>query len=153
MVVKPSMMAIAFASIARKIAMATGKADLLPIDLVELATRHEFGINVDAIANSLIRNGTDALILLGQIGMNHPDASMLRQITSWLGVNCGIRIAILPDANGVAGWVAGCVPHRLPGGRLNATPGLNSKKMIDQHLKAYLLYGVEVSNDYSDPVA
>ncbi|HAC88215.1 MAG TPA: NADH-quinone oxidoreductase subunit G, partial [Gammaproteobacteria bacterium] len=35
-IVKPSMMAIAFASIARKIAMATGKADLLPIDLVEL---------------------------------------------------------------------------------------------------------------------
>ena len=85
--------------------------------------------------------------------MNHPDASMLRRITSWLGENCGIRIALLPDANGVAGWVAGCVPHRLPGGRADSSPGLNSKKMIDERLKAYVLYGVEVSNDYSDPVA
>ena len=152
-IVKPSMMAIVFASIARKIAMATGKADLLPMHLVELATRHESGTDADAIANSLIRNGTDALILLGQIGMNHPDASMLRQITSWLGENCGIRIALLPDANGVAGWVAGCVPHRLPGGRSDSSPGLNCKKMIDERLKAYVLYGVEVSNDYSDPVA
>ena len=153
MIVKPSMMAIVLASIARKIAMATGKADLLPMHLVELAARHESGADADAIANSLIRNGTDALILLGQIGMNHPDASMLRQITSWLGENCGIRIALLPDANGVAGWVAGCVPHRLPGGRSDSSPGLNCKKMIDERLKAYVLYGVEVSNDYSDPVA
>ena len=147
------MMAIVFASIARKIAMATGKADLLPPQINELAARHEFGVDVDGIANSLTRSGTDHLILMGQIGMNHPDASMLRQITSWLGMNCGIRIALLPDANGVAGWVAGCVPHRLPGGRSNASPGLNSKNMIDERLKAYVLYGVEVGNDYADPVA
>ena len=152
-IVKPSMMAIVFASIAREIAMATGKADLLPPQINELAARHEFGVDVDGIANSLTRSGTDHLILMGQIGMNHPDASMLRQITSWLGMNCGIRIALLPDANGVAGWVAGCVPHRLPGGRSNASPGLNSKNMIDKRLKAYVLYGVEVGNDYVDPVA
>ena len=146
-IVKPSMMAIVFASIARKVATATGKADLLPRRLVELATRHEFGTDVDAIADCLTGDDSDVLILLGQIAMNHPDASMLRQIASWLGENCGIRIALLPDANGVAGWVAGCVPHRLPGGRSNASPGLNSKKMIDERLKAYVLYGVEVSND------
>ena len=147
------MMAIVFASIARKVATATGKADLLPRRLVELATRHEFGTDVDAIADCLTGDDSDVLILLGQIAMNHPDASMLRQIASWMGENCGIRIALLPDANGVAGWVAGCVPHRLPGGRSNASPGLNSKKMIDERLKAYVLYGVEVSNDYADPVA
>jgi|TARA_B100001167_G_scaffold133484_1_gene84128 NADH-quinone oxidoreductase subunit G len=152
-IVKPSMMAIVFASIARKVATATGKADLLPRRLVELATRHEFGTDVDAIADCLTGDDSDVLILLGQIAMNHPDASMLRQIASWMGENCGIRIALLPDANGVAGWVAGCVPHRLPGGRSNASPGLNSKKMIDERLKAYVLYGVEVSNDYADPVA
>ena len=152
-IVKPSMMAIVFASIARKVATATGKADLLPERLVEFATRHEFGTDVDAIADCLTGDDSDVLILLGQIAMNHPDASMLRQIASWMGENCGIRIALLPDANGVAGWVAGCVPHRLPGGRSNASPGLNSKKMIDERLKAYVLYGVEVSNDYADPVA
>ena len=64
-IVKPSMMAIVFASIARKIAMATGKAELLPMHLVEFATRHEFGTDVDAIANSLTRDGADALILPG----------------------------------------------------------------------------------------
>jgi NADH-quinone oxidoreductase subunit G len=45
------------------------------------------------------------------------------------------------------------VPHRLPGGRSNDSPGLNSKKMIDGRLKAYILYGVEARNDYVDPVA
>ncbi|MED5392745.1 MAG: NADH-quinone oxidoreductase subunit NuoG, partial [Pseudomonadota bacterium] len=152
-IVKPSMMAIVFASIARKVATATGKADLLPRRLVELATRHEFGTDVDAIADCLTGDDSDVLILLGQIAMNHPDASMLRQIASWMGENCGIRIALLPDANGVAGWVAGCVPHRLPGGRPNASPGLNCKNMVDERLKAYVLYGVEVSSDYADPVA
>ena len=152
-IAKPSMMAIVFASIARKIAMTAGKADLLPGHFVEFAARHEFGTDVDAIADCLTGDDANALIVLGQIAMNHPDASLLRQIASWLGKNCGIKIALLPDANGVAGWVAGCVPHRLPGGRPNASPGLNCKNMIDERLKAYVLYGVEVSSDYADPVA
>ena len=88
-------MAIVFASIARKVATATGKADLLPERLVEFATRHEFGTDVDAIADCLTGDDSDVLILLGQIAMNHPDASMLRQIASWMGENCGIRIALL----------------------------------------------------------
>jgi len=152
-IAKPSMIPIIFASIARKIAMTAGKADLLPGHFVELAARDEFGTDVDAIADSLTGDDADVLIVLGQIAMNHPDASLLRQIASWLGENCGIRIALLPDANGVAGWVAGCVPHRLPGGRPNASPGLNCKNMVDERLKAYVLYGVEVSSDYADPVA
>ena len=152
-VVKPSMMAVVFASIAQKLAITRGKADRLPMHLVELARQYESGAEVDGIANGLIADDGDVLILLGQIGMNHPDASTLRQIASWLGENCGIRIALLPDANGAAGWVAGFVPHRLPGGRSNDSPGLNSKKMIDERLKAYILYGVEARNDYVDPVA
>jgi len=152
-IVKPSMMAGIFARIAQNVALAAGKADLLPVNLVELARRHESAIDVRAIANVLIAVDAGALILLGQIGMNHPDASALRQIASWLGENCGIRIALLPDANGAAGWVAGCVPHRLPGGRSIDSGGLNSKTMIDKRLKAYVLYGVEVRNDYADPVA
>ncbi len=152
-IAKPSEMAIVFASIARKIAIARGKADLLPGHLVEHAGLKEFGTDVDAIADCLTGDDADALIVLGQIAMNHPDASLLRQIASWLGENCGIKIALLPDANGVAGWVAGCVPHRLPGGRPNVSPGLNCKNMIDECLKAYVLYGVEVSSDYADPVA
>jgi len=152
-IAKPSMIPIIFASIARKIAMTAGKADLLPGHFVELAARDEFGTDVDAIADSLTGDDADVLIVLGQIAMNHPEASLLRQIASWLGENCGIRIALLPDANGVGGWVAGCVPHRLPGGRPNASPGLNCKNMVDERLKAYVLYGVEVSSDYADPVA
>ena len=152
-IAKPSEMAIVFASIARKIAIARGKADLLPGHLVEHAGLKEFGTDVGAIADCLTGDDADALIVLGQIAMNHPDASLLRQIASWLGENCGIKIALLPDANGVAGWVAGCVPHRLPGGRPNVSPGLNCKNMIDECLKAYVLYGVEVSSDYADPVA
>ncbi len=60
-IAKPSMIPIIFASIARKIAMTAGKADLLPGHFIEFAARHEFGTDVDAIADCLTGDDADSI--------------------------------------------------------------------------------------------
>jgi NADH-quinone oxidoreductase subunit G len=58
----------------------------------------------------------------------------------------------LPDANGAAAWVAGCVPHREPGGKTVDVAGYDAARLVGA-LSGYVLYGLEPALDYARPDA
>ena len=89
----------------------------------------------------------EVVVVLGQIAAQHREASVLRTIASWLAQQTGIRLAFLPEANGAAAWIAGCIPHRQANGEEVQEPGLNVSQMLSGQLSAYLLFGLEPTMD------
>ena len=80
-----------------------------------------------------------ALLVLGQLAAQHAEAADLRGIASWMASHCGLRIAVLPDANSAAGWIAGCIPHRSPGGGPITIPGRDAARMTTDSLSGCVL--------------
>ena len=91
------------------------------------------------IARLLIPKKGAALLVLGQLAAQHAEAADLRGIASWMASHCGLRIAVLPDANSAAGWIAGCIPHRSPGGGPITTPGQDAARMTTDSLSGCVL--------------
>ncbi|HSH40864.1 MAG TPA: NADH-quinone oxidoreductase subunit NuoG [Arenicellales bacterium] len=106
-----------------------------------------------AIAAVLSETGGKACILVGDAALNSEDASILTTLAQSLGDASGASVGILPPANSVGGWLAGCVPHRGPGGEEPATDGLDARAMLENRLAAYLLLGNEPELDSGDPKA
>lgn len=105
------------------------------------------------MAATLGEAGSKACILLGDAAMNGDDAAIVTALAQQLGETSGASVGVLPPANSVAGWVAGCVPHRGAGGEPAPGGGLNARAMLEQKLKAYLLLGNEPELDSGDPKA
>ncbi|MGH8370750.1 MAG: molybdopterin-dependent oxidoreductase, partial [Gammaproteobacteria bacterium] len=53
-------------------------------------------------------------------------------------------------ANSAGAWLAGALPHRLPGGVRNEVAGLDARRMLAEPRKAYLLMGLEPELDCWD---
>ena len=100
-----------------------------------------------SIAQALCAAGEQSLVLLGQAAMLHPDRAGLLALAYEIADLTGARVGVLGEANTAAAWIAGCVPHRGPGG-VGAGPGLNAAEMVRQPLNAYLLLGVEPALDH-----
>jgi NADH-quinone oxidoreductase subunit G len=92
--------------------------------------------------------GKKIAIILGQLALMHPQASQL--------ISLGVLIATLSKgsfgmfsdgANAAGAWIAGCVPHRLPGGIKAPNLGLNAMEMLQKPLKAYVLFALEPEFD------
>ena len=103
------------------------------------------------IARLLVPEKGAALLVLGQLAAQHAEAADLRGIALWMASHCGLRIAVLPDANSAAGWIAGCIPHRSAGGDPIAIPGRDAARMTTDSLSGCVLYGLEPSLDYASP--
>ncbi len=103
-----------------------------------------------AIAESLRRTGDRAHMLLGTTALGHPRFDVLRALTQAIAEQTGASFGLLPEANGVAGWLAGCLPHREPVGVPVDTPGRSAQEMCRDRLKAYLLMGIEPALDCVD---
>lgn len=104
------------------------------------------------IAATLGEAGGKACILLGDAALNGDDASIVASLAQQLGEACGATIGVLPPANSVGGWVAGCVPHRRAAGEPEPeVAGLNARAMLEQGLRAYVLLGNEPELDTGDP--
>lgn len=87
-------------------------------------------------------------ILLGAHALHHPKASTLRYLADKNAKELGARLFLLTDgANSAGGWIAGAVPHRLPGGESLNHNGLNAYEMLEKPRKAYLLLNVEPDLD------
>jgi NADH-quinone oxidoreductase subunit G len=104
-----------------------------------------------AIAAVLSQTGSKTCILLGDAALNSEDASIVTTLAQSLGEASGASVGVLPPANSVGGWVAGCVPHRGPGGEEVPSGGLDARAMLEKHLPAYLLLGNEPELDSGDP--
>jgi NADH-quinone oxidoreductase subunit G len=101
-----------------------------------------------------LRGAQRPVILLGTGALHHPDAAAIRGHAARLAEACGARLGLLGDGGNAAGaWLAGCVPHRGPGGRRETRSGRNAQEMIASPLGAYLLFGIEPSLDCADAAA
>jgi len=96
-----------------------------------------------AIAAQL-KDADNAVVLLGNLSVMHPNYSDLRAIAACIAKTTGAVLGYLPEGGNTAGaWLAGCVPHRSAGGAEVEQPGLNAAEMLDEKSKVLLLLGVE----------
>ncbi|BBB15321.1 NADH dehydrogenase I chain G [Candidatus Rickettsiella viridis] len=94
-----------------------------------------------------------SVIILGAIAQNHPQAATITQLCEWIAEHSDtVRCVVMTEgANSAGAWLAGAVPHRLPGGVAVAKPGLSAHEMFNSALKAYLLLNIEPSLDCANP--
>jgi NADH-quinone oxidoreductase subunit G len=149
-VADPAGMVAALAGVAQ--AVAESKGETLPASLAGLVT-HAPGETERAIASHLI-NHAPATVLLGNLATAHPAFAQLRALAGFVALRAGARLGYLPEAaNSAGGWLAGAVPHRLPGGKQAPAAGLDARAMVESPRKAYLLLGVEPELDCWDGAA
>ncbi len=133
-------------------AMAQKLQKEMPEWITTLAATVDLAPEVEGLAEMLLSGDRGSLIVLGQVSCNHQNSSLLRSLAFWISEICNIDIALLPDANSAAAWLAGCVPHRGPNGVALSDPGFDARAMIGERLRAYVLYGMEVDCDYAEPL-
>ncbi|MBK8182292.1 MAG: NADH-quinone oxidoreductase subunit G [Candidatus Competibacteraceae bacterium] len=143
----PAGMVTALAGVAR--AVAEIKNETLPESLAGLGAKTPSGA-ARAIAHHLIDNAP-ATVLLGNLAAAHPAYAQLRALAGFIALRCQARFGYLPEAaNSVGGWLAGALPHRLPGGKPASTVGLDARAMLEAPRQAYILVGAEPELDCWD---
>jgi NADH-quinone oxidoreductase subunit G len=125
---------------------AEGMAVSKPI--ADLAAGLVVGERHRALADAL-RNGNRRAIWLGALALRHPAWADLRAVAEELAAVTGASLGVLAEGGNAAGaWIAGAVPHRAPGLRVNESPGLDLRAMLERKLPAYLLAGaIEPADD------
>lgn len=102
---------------------------------------------IRAIAENL-RSAADAVVLLGNIAVSHPDYSIVRDTAARVAEATGCALGIIPEAaNSVGAWIAGAVPNRLPGGKPVSASGRSVNEMMTPPPQCALLIGVEPMAD------
>ena len=150
-VADPVGMVAALAGVAQAIAELKGES--APAGLADLVSGAAVGDAERSIAANLINN-TPATVLLGNLAVSHPAFAQLRALAGFVALCSGARLGYLPEAaNSVGGWLAGALPHRLPGGKPAPAVGLDARMMLDSPRKAYVLIGVEPELDCWDGAA
>jgi NADH-quinone oxidoreductase subunit G len=93
------------------------------------------------LAESL-RHGERRAIFLGTLAQRHPAYAEIKALARSLADLTGATLGVLTEgANAAGAYLAGCVPHREPGGAAVSTKGLAARAMLERRLKAYLLLG------------
>jgi NADH-quinone oxidoreductase subunit G len=92
-----------------------------------------------------------ATVILGDLAMAHPQASLLRGLARALTQRTQAVLGLLPAGGNAAGaWLAGAVPHRRAGGVQVESAGLSAHEMLAGGVKGYLLLGIEPALDCWD---
>ena len=142
----PTTITDSLAAIVKILADKTGKS--LPADAEAWLADVSPADEETRIASNLLEK-KNAIVLLGPQVMNSTVAPAARALAEVIADLSGATLGVLPEANSVAGWLAGCLPHRGVGGEDVAT-GRNARTMISEPLRGYLLFGVEPELDFSD---
>ncbi len=109
-----------------------------------------------AIAASLGAGAADGkrAIWLGALALRHSAFADLRVLARELALATGASLGeLLEGANAAGAYIAGAVPHRLPGGAPRAQAGLDARRLLSQPQPAYLLLGTEPWADGLEPAA
>jgi len=118
-------------------AVAAAKGVEAPVDV-------ETSAPAQAAAQALL-SGQRKAIVLGNAAAQHPQASQLLALASWIGAQCGASVGYLGEAaNSVGAQWVGAMPG--PGGR-------SAGAMLSAPMKALLLLNVEPAHDAADPAA
>jgi NADH-quinone oxidoreductase subunit G len=87
-------------------------------------------------------------IFLGTLAQRHPAYAEIKALARTLGDLCGATVGLVTEgANAAGAYLAGCVPHREPGGTPVSAAGLPARAMLEARLKGYLLLGIDPAND------
>ena len=106
-----------------------------------------------SLVESLKAAGPQGVIWLGPLAQSHPRFAELRALAAYVAGATGAVLGELTlGGNAAGGWLAGCVPHREPGGKVAARGGLSLAQMLSQPRKALLLVNVEPPQDLADGV-
>ncbi|MFZ0219236.1 MAG: NADH-quinone oxidoreductase subunit NuoG [Candidatus Aquirickettsiella sp.] len=99
-----------------------------------------------------LKTSKNAVIVLGALAHNHPQASLIRELTHFIASQTGARCVYFTEgANSAGAWLAGAVPHRLPCGVSVAEPGLSATEMLNADLRAFILLNIEPTLDCANP--
>jgi NADH-quinone oxidoreductase subunit G len=91
------------------------------------------------------------LVLLGQIAQRHSRYSDIRALAAALAKLTGASLGVLSEgSNSVGAALAGALPHRGAGGKALARAGLDAQAMIESPRGAYVLFGIEPSQDLAN---
>ncbi|MFP4209476.1 MAG: NADH-quinone oxidoreductase subunit NuoG [Wenzhouxiangella sp.] len=103
-------------------------------------------VEPDAAAGRMVvalNNAAQAVVLVGDGALNHPQASLLRGLAECLAERLNIALCVLPGpANSQGAWQAGAVP---------GPEGLAASGMLSEPRRAYLLVDLEPALDFADP--
>jgi NADH-quinone oxidoreductase subunit G len=115
--------------------------------LAALVGRVTVGSQHQSIALSL-KSAKRAGVYLGALALAHPDLSVIRQLGQAIAHHSGASLGEFASAGNSAGaWLAGAVPHRLPGGEASNDQGLSATEMLSKTAVATMLIGIEPELD------
>ncbi len=101
----------------------------------------------EAVAAAL-RQAKHAGIYLGALAQSHADLALLRQLARAIAAHSGASLGeFAASGNSAGAWLAGAVPHRLPGGKAAEVTGMHAAAMLSNPGKAHLLLGLEPELD------
>jgi NADH-quinone oxidoreductase subunit G len=127
---------------------ATGKS--VPAHLKTLVAAQKPTAEHELVATKLV-SGEHKAILLGHLATAHPAYADIRALAAALADVTGATLGYISQgANSAGAWLAGAVPHRLPGGARNEAAGLDACRIFAEPRKAYLLMGLEPELDCWD---
>ena len=144
-IVPPAMLAQSLARVAK--ALFGGRP--LPTEVEQWAAGEPV-TEEQEMARALKEAGGAGQLLLGNGALQHADYAVLHSLAQIISKRCGAALGVLAEANSVAGWLAGCVPHRGPGGGPAFVRGRDAAAQMQDGLRAYLLFGVEPVVDCAD---
>src|SRR5215471_16929394 len=89
-----------------------------------------------------LRSGQRRAVWLGALAVRHPAFADLRALAAALAQLCGASYGrIAEGANAAGAYLAGAIPHREPGAKPLAKPGLAAREMLGRPLRSYVLFG------------
>ncbi len=145
-IVAPDELVSALAGIAK--ALLSAKADAKLAALLQDLTIDES----ERLMAEHLKTSKRSFIFLGSLAFNHPQASFLRRLAAFIAEATESKLGWLTEgANAAGAWLAGMVPHRRPGGKINTHMGLHALTMLEKNRKAYLLLQVEPDLDSAHP--
>ncbi len=97
-----------------------------------------------------LRKGTRRAIFIGHLAQNDANYGAIRYLATQIAKATDAALGVLPQgANQPGAWLAGAVPHRLPGGHPAIGSGATAAQLLADPKPAMLLYGIEPEFDTS----
>ncbi|MCF7983224.1 MAG: NADH-quinone oxidoreductase subunit NuoG [Thiohalocapsa sp.] len=108
----------------------------------------------EALAASLKKagGGGSAAVLIGALAEADPDYTLIKDFAYLIAGACGCRLGYVPRcANSVGAYIAGAIPHVMPGAAHAQQSGLDLRGLLEEPRQAYVLWGLEPDHDLIDP--
>ncbi len=104
------------------------------------------------IAASLKEAGARGAVILGEQAVMHPRYDHLYAFAQAIAKLSGATLGVLTcGANAAGAWLAGAIPHRLPGGKVLPEAGYNVQNMYHEDVPACVMVNVEPDMDGAQP--